>query len=63
MERVTKTEIVTETEVDDDDEDEEEGFYEVEVRLDDGNQIAVHLDENFNVIGSEADDDDADNDD
>ena len=58
---VTETEIVTETEVDD--EEDEEGFYEVEVRLNDGSQIAVHLDENFNVIGSEADDDDGDDDD
>ena len=54
--------VVTETETEvQDEEDEGEGFYEVEVRLDDGSQMAVHLDENFNVLGSEADD--ADNDD
>ena len=31
--------------------------YSVEIRLDDGRQVEVNLDENFNVIGSEADDD------
>lgn len=41
---------VTETEVGD-----EEGYYEVEVTLDDGSQVDVHLDEGFAVIGSEAD--------
>lgn len=41
---------VTETEVGD-----EEGFYEVEVTLDDGSQVDVHLTEDFEVIGSEAD--------
>jgi uncharacterized membrane protein YkoI len=41
---------VTETEVDD-----EEGYYEVEVTLDDGSQVDVHLDRDFNVLGSEAD--------
>ena len=41
---------VTDTEVGD-----EEGFYEVEVTLDDGSQVDVHLDEDFNVLGSEAD--------
>ncbi len=49
---------VTDTEVGD-----EEGYYEVEVTLDDGRQIDVHLDEGFSVIGTEADepgDDDAD---
>ncbi|MGH9014560.1 MAG: PepSY domain-containing protein [Acidimicrobiia bacterium] len=45
---------VTETEVGDD------GVaYSVEVRLDDGRQVEVNLDENFNVIGQEADDDGA----
>ena len=29
----------------------------VEVRLDDGTQVEVNLDENFNVIGQENDDD------
>jgi uncharacterized membrane protein YkoI len=41
---------VTETEVGD-----EESFYEVEVRMDDGRQIDVQLDENFNVVGDEVD--------
>lgn len=41
---------VTETEVGD-----EESLYEVEVTLDDGRQVDVQLDENFNVVGSEAD--------
>ncbi|WP_217702802.1 PepSY domain-containing protein [Nocardioides guangzhouensis] len=39
---------VTETEVGD-----EEGYYEVEVTLDDGSQVDVHLDEDFNVTGAE----------
>ena len=43
---------VTETEVGDDG-----AAYSVEVRLDDGGQVEVNLDENFNVIGQEADDD------
>ncbi len=41
---------VTETEVGD-----EESFYEVEVTLDDGTQVDVQLDENFKVVGDEAD--------
>jgi uncharacterized membrane protein YkoI len=42
---------VTETETGD-----EESFYEVEVTLDDGSQVDVQLDRDFNVVGSEADD-------
>jgi hypothetical protein len=45
---------VTETEVGDDG-----AAYGVEVRLADGRQVEVNLDENFNVIGQEADDDGA----
>lgn len=41
---------VTGTEVGD-----EEGYYEIEITLDDGSQIDVHLDENFNVLGQEGD--------
>ena len=41
---------VTDTEVGD-----EEGFYEVEVTMDDGTEIDVHLDESFNVLGTETD--------
>jgi uncharacterized membrane protein YkoI len=41
---------VTGTEVDD-----EESYYEVEVTLDDGTQVDVQLDEDFNVVGTEAD--------
>ena len=41
---------VTETEVGD-----EDGYYEVEVTFDDGRQVDVHLDQNFNVLGQEAD--------
>jgi uncharacterized membrane protein YkoI len=33
----------------------EEGYYEVEVTLDDGSQVDVHLDRSFNVIDSSAD--------
>ncbi|SDL01700.1 Peptidase propeptide and YPEB domain-containing protein [Nocardioides sp. YR527] len=43
---------VTATEVDD-----EESKYEVEVTLDDGSQVDVQLDENFQVVGTEGDDD------
>jgi uncharacterized membrane protein YkoI len=46
---------VTETEVDD-----EESKYEVEVTLDDGTQVDVQLDEDFNVVSSETDDDGTD---
>ena len=42
---------VTETEIED-----EESYYEVEVTLDDGSQVDVQLDENFNVVGTEKDD-------
>jgi hypothetical protein len=42
---------VTETEVGD-----EESYYEVEVTLDDGRQVDVQLDRDFNVVGDEADD-------
>lgn len=41
---------VTETEVGD-----EESLYEVEVTLDDGTQVDVQLDEDFNVVGDERD--------
>lgn len=41
---------VTATEIED-----EESYYEVEVTLDDGGQIDVQLDEEFNVVGSETD--------
>ena len=41
---------VTGTEVGD-----EESLYEVEVTLPDGTQVDVQLDENFAVVGSEAD--------
>jgi uncharacterized membrane protein YkoI len=41
---------VTETEVGD-----EESYYEVEVTLDDGSQVDVQLDRDFNVVGGESD--------
>ena len=41
---------VSDTEVGD-----EEGYYEVEVTLEDGNHVDVHLDEDFNLLGSEND--------
>ncbi len=41
---------VTETEVDD-----EESKYEVEVTRDDGTQVDVQLDEDFQVVGTESD--------
>jgi hypothetical protein len=33
----------------------EEGYYEVEITKDDGSQVDVHLDKNFNVIDTPAD--------
>lgn len=33
----------------------EEGYYEVEVKLDDGSQVDVHLDRAFHVVDSKAD--------
>ncbi len=45
---------VTETEVGD-----EDSYYEVEVTLDDGTQVDVQLDEAFNVVSSEADQEEA----
>jgi uncharacterized membrane protein YkoI len=41
---------VTGTEVGD-----EEGYYEVEVTRDDGSQVDVHLDRDFNVLSTPAD--------
>ena len=49
---------VTETEVGD-----EESKYEVEVTLDDGSQVDVQLDANFDVVSSEGDDDSGTDDD
>ena len=39
---------VTATEIED-----EESYYEVEVRLDDGREVDVQLDEAFNVVGTD----------
>ncbi|MEK6933308.1 MAG: hypothetical protein AABW75_00340 [Nanoarchaeota archaeon] len=39
---------VTDTEIDD-----EEGYYEIEITLDNGSELDVHLDENFKVISTE----------
>jgi len=33
----------------------EEGYYEVEVSKDDGSQVDVHLDKNYNVLSTPAD--------
>jgi hypothetical protein len=41
---------VTDTEVGD-----EEGYYEVEITRDDGSQVDVHLDKNFDVLDTPAD--------
>ena len=49
---------VSETEVGD-----EDSYYEVEVTLPDGSQVDVQLDEEFNVVGSEVDQDDPGDDD
>jgi uncharacterized membrane protein YkoI len=39
---------VTDSEIGD-----EEGYYEIEITLDDGDEVDVHLDENFNVLSVE----------
>jgi hypothetical protein len=44
---------ITETEVGD-----EESYYEVEVTLDEGTQVDVQLDQDFSVVGDQADQDD-----
>jgi uncharacterized membrane protein YkoI len=49
---------VSETEVGD-----EESYYEVEVTLDDGSQVDVQLDRDFNVVSSSSDDDGSEDDD
>jgi hypothetical protein len=49
---------VTDTEAGD-----EESYYEVEVTLDNGNQVDVQLDENFEVVSSEGDGDDGEGED
>lgn len=41
---------VTDTEVDD-----EEGAYEVEITLENGDEVDVHLDEEFGILGTEDD--------
>jgi uncharacterized membrane protein YkoI len=46
---------VTGTEVGD-----EEGYYEVEITRENGSQVDVHLDKNFNVLGTPADNEDHD---
>ena len=43
--------------------DEDGGAFEVEIRLQDGSEVGVHLDENCKVIGQELDDDGADEED
>ena len=48
---------VTETEVGD-----EESYYEVEVTLEDGSQVDVQLDKQFNVVGDESDNDSSEDD-
>jgi uncharacterized membrane protein YkoI len=46
---------VTDTEIED-----EDSYYEVEVTRDDGTQVDVQLDEDFNVVGTEEDNEDED---
>jgi uncharacterized membrane protein YkoI len=47
----------TVTEVERDDGYGTSGFYEVEVTREDGSQLEVHLDGDYDVVGQEADDD------
>jgi len=46
---------VSDTEVGD-----EEGYYEIEITLNNGNEVDVHLDENFKVLGIEYEDEEED---
>ena len=46
---------VTDTETGD-----EEGYYEIEITLDDGREVDVHIDENFSVLGKEWEDEEED---
>jgi hypothetical protein len=46
---------VTDSEIGD-----EEGYYEIEVTLDNGDEVDVHLDENFKVTSTEYEDDEDD---
>jgi len=48
---------VTDTEIDD-----EEGYYEIEITLDNGREVDVHLDKNFKVISQESESDNEDDD-
>lgn len=41
----------------------EEGYYEVEITRDDGSQVDVHLDKNFNVLDTPADNEGHENED
>jgi Peptidase propeptide and YPEB domain len=47
----------TVSEVERDDGDDGYGGYEVEVKRDDGSQLEVHLDGDYNVVGQQADED------
>ena len=49
---------VTDTEIGD-----EEGYYEIEITLEDGSEADVHLDENFKVLSVEIESDEDDDDD
>jgi len=46
---------VTDTEVGD-----EEGYYEIEITLNNGNEVDVHLDKNFRVLSTEYEDEEED---
>lgn len=46
---------VTDSEIGD-----EEGYYEIEITLENGNEVDVHLDENFNILSTEWEDEDDD---
>ena len=66
--RVTDTEVEDDEAEPDDEDDAEseevetEGLYEVEVTLDDGRQVELELDAQFNVVDEELEDDDEDDD-
>jgi uncharacterized membrane protein YkoI len=55
-------EVVGEGKVTGTESDDEEGAYEIEVTKPDGTQVDVHLDENYEVLSQDADDEDGDDD-
>ena len=62
LERASATalEYIGEGRVTDSEMGDEDGYYEIEITLDNNNQVDVHLDKNFNVISTEWENEDDD---